>query len=453
MTRPNILFILSDQQRWDTVGAYGEPLGTELNLTPNLDTMAQQGVLFRNAFTCQPVCGPARACLQTGLYATANGCITNSFSLKPDAVTIADCMHNAGYETGYIGKWHLASNTHTSSDPSENFHTRAIPQERRGGYRDHWLAAELLEFTSHGYEGYLFDGDNRRVDFEGYRVDAMTNYVLDYLRSYATQKEDRPFFLFTSYIEPHHQNDLNRYVGPIGSKQRFAQYPIPGDLDGAEGDWKEHLPDYLGCCWSLDQNLGRIRTELELLGLSENTIVIYTSDHGSHFRTRNGEYKRSCHESSIHVPMIAYGPGFSGGKTIDELVSLIDLPPTVLTAGGATVPDLMQGRALQPLVDGTATDWPEEVFVQISESQTGRAIRTARWKYNVFAPDAEPRATGSDRYVEEFLYDLEADPHERHNLVHDPAHKGIRAELAARLKRRMAEVGESEPEIVAAESA
>lgn len=453
-TRPNILFILSDQQRWDTVGAYGEPLGTQLNLTPNLDAMARQGTLFRHAFTCQPVCGPARACLQTGLYATANGCVTNGYALRPDAVTIAGCMNHAGYETGYIGKWHLSSNNAISKDPAENFRTRAVPPERRGGYRDHWLAADTLEFTSHGYEGYMFDGDGRRVDFEGYRVDCTTNFVLDYLRGYATRNgagdDRRPFFLFTSYIEPHHQNDLARYVGPIGSKQRFARYPTPGDLDGAEGDWKQHLPDYLGCCWSLDQNLGRIRAELERLGIADNTVIIYTSDHGSHFCTRNCEYKRSCHEASIRVPLIACGPGFDGGRTVDELVSLIDLPPTVLTAGGAAVPGHFQGKAIQPLAQGDVAGWPDDVFVQISESQVGRAVRTRRWKYGVTAPDTDRHAAGSERYVEQYLYDLQSDPHERNNRVADASLREVRAELAARLKRRMAQAGEAEPTIVAA---
>ncbi len=137
------------------------------------------------------------------------------------------------------------------------------------------------------------------MDFEGYRVDCITNFMLDYLRTYATRRPQRPFFLFSSFIEPHQQNDQNRFVGPIGSKSRFAKYNVPGDLvgttpePGRRCDWPEQMPDYLGCCWSLDQNLGRIRAELELLGLAENTVVIYTSDHGCHFCTRNSEYKRS----------------------------------------------------------------------------------------------------------------------------------------------------------------
>ncbi len=449
MNRPNILFLFSDQQRWDTVGAYGQPLATRFNLTPNLDAMARQGTLFRHAFTCQPVCGPARACLQSGLYASRSGCLDNGYALPQNITTMAGCMSNAGYQTGYIGKWHLASNDKRGTNPNdaENFRMCAVPPERRGGYRDFWLAADTYEYTSHAHEGFLFDTQGRRVDFEGYRVDRTTDFILDYLRDQYVRRYDRPFFLFASYVEPHQQNNLGRYVGPIGSKQRFADFTMPGDLIGAGGDAATQMPDYLGCCWSLDQNVGRIRAELDLLGLAENTVIIYTADHGSHFCTRQKRYKRSCHEASIHVPLIACGPGFNGGNTVDELVSLIDLPPTVLTAGGAAVPREFQGRAVQPLARGDAAGWRDDMFVQISAGQISRAIRTRRWKYCAIAPGTTKDSPGAERYVEQFLYDLDADPHERDNRVSDPALRDVRAELAVRLKRRMVEAGEREPVI------
>jgi len=182
------------------------------------------------------------------------------------------------------------------------------------------------------------------------------------------------------------------------------------------------------------------------LGLADNTVVIYTTDHACHFRTRNGEYKRSCHDNSIRTPLIACGPGFTGGKVIDDMVSLIDLPPTVISASGAKPPDYFKGRPLQTLVDGSAKDWPEEVFVQISESHTGRAIRTKRWKYSVRAPGRNAGGV-SDVYVEDFLYDLQADPHERTNLIADPKHAATRAKLATALKRHMADAGEKTPTI------
>jgi uncharacterized sulfatase len=407
--------------------------------------MAAEGVRFENAFTCQPVCGPARACLQTGKYATEVDCHTNHRMLPPDEKTIAHYLSENGYEVGYIGKWHLAS--FGPRDGEDNFRTRPVPPERRGGYKDFWLASDTLEFTSHSYDGYMFDGElNKRAFPEGrYRVDAHTDWVLEYLR---TRNGEKPFFLFVSYIEPHHQNDHGHYEGPHGSKERFRDFVVPGDLVGTDGDWREEFPDYLGCIHSLDTNLGRIRDELERLGLAEDTLVLYTSDHGSHFCTRNSEYKRSCHDGCIRVPMIASGPGFSGGKVVDELVSLIDLPPTILNVGGIETPAYMRGRSLQALAEGEATDWPEEVFLQISESQVGRAIRTKKWKYSVRAPGKEGSVPNSDTYAEDFLYDLEADPHERNNLVQSQEHVEIREMLSERLKRRMVQAGEQESTIV-----
>jgi len=292
----------------------------------------------------------------------------------------------------------------------------------------------------------------RKVEFpkNRYRVDCLTDYAVEYLRTRSGQK---PFFLFLSFVEPHHQNDHDCYEGPKGSKERFKDFTVPGDLAGTEGDWREQYPDYLGCINALDGAVGRLRDELEALGLADNTLVIYTSDHGSHFKTRNSEYKRACHDGCVHVPMIAYGPGFRGGHVADELVSLIDLPPTLLTAAGIAPPPAhraaMRGRPLQPLAEGTAVDWPQEVFIQISESQIGRAIRTRKWKYSVRAPGEFhwSETPSSDVYVEDFLYDLEADPHERCNLVKDAAHTDVRAGLAATLKRRMRKAGEPEPVI------
>jgi len=441
MAKPNIVFVFADQQRWDTVGCYGQPC----DVTPHLDRMAAEGVRFEHAFTCPPVCGPARACLQTGKYATEVGCHTNHRMLPLNEATVARLLRSQGYEAGYIGKWHLASCG--ERDGPDDFRTIPVPEERRGGYDDFWLASDVLEFTSHGYGGHMFDGFGNRRDFpEGrYRADAITDWVLEYLSS---RTRDRPFFLFVSYLEPHHQNDRGHYEGPHGSKERYGTFAAPGDLSGAGGDWREEYPDYLGCVNSLDTNLGRVLGELTRLGIADNTLVIYTSDHGSHFCTRNSEYKRSCHEGCIRVPMVLRGPGFSGGRVVRELVSLIDLPPTIAVAGGMRPPKAMRGRPLQGLVSGAATDWPQEVFLQISESQVGRAVRTARWKYSVSAPDRSGwNDAASDSYVEEFLYDLAFDPHERVNLVRDPSFAGVRAQLRARLLRRMAAAGERKPEI------
>ncbi len=442
MKKPNILFVFSDQQRWDTCGCYGQPL----DITPNLDAMAREGIRFENAFTCQPVCGPARACIQTGKYAAEVGCHTNHRMLPLDEKTIAHRLAGNGYDTAYIGKWHLASCG--PENGADDFRIRPVPPERRGGY-DHWIASDVLEFTSHSYDGHMFDAQGNRRDFpEGrYRVDALTDWAIEYLRT--RRGAEKPFFLFLSYIEPHHQNDHNHFEGPEGSKSRFKDFVPPQDLVKSQGDWRAEYPDYLGCINSLDSNLGRIRGALAALEL-DDTLIIYTSDHGSHFRTRNAEYKRSCHDGCIRIPMIIAGPGFRGGNAPSQLASLIDLPPTILAAAGITPPATMRGRALQEIVSDSPSDWPDEVFLQISESQCGRAIRTHKWKYSVRAPDKTGGDPASDTYVEDFLYDLEADPHEQHNLVGDTGLAEIRKELSLSLKRRMVQAGETEPRILPA---
>ncbi|MCF7943719.1 MAG: sulfatase-like hydrolase/transferase [Spirochaetia bacterium] len=476
MKKYNILFFFSDQQRWDTCGCYGQALP----VTPNLDAMADEGVLFENAYTCQPVCGPARACLQTGKFATETGCFRNDIGLLQDEKTIAHHFQENGYRTGYIGKWHLASTNSGSNDtalysssgaepagrnasgnslqkrPAVDFHAAPVPVPYRGGWKDQWIASDVLEFTSHAYDGYMFDKNNKVKMFpEGrYRPDAQTDWVLETLEEWSDDRQI-PFFLFVSYIEPHHQNDHNQYEGPRGSKELFCDFSPPGDLVGHEGDWQENYPDYLGAINSLDANLARIRRKLKELNMDDSTIIVYGSDHGSHFRTRNNEYKRSCHQASTHVPLVIYHPDRAQAVRlrVKNMVSLIDLPPTFLDLAGLPVPYTFQGRSLVPFLDKAAQldDWDDTVFIQISESQIGRAVRTRRWCYCVASPGGDPwNDKDSTVYQELYLYDLEKDPHEQNNLIHDSEYAGTKEWLREQLVRKMQAAGEDFPEIIKA---
>jgi arylsulfatase A-like enzyme len=182
------------------------------------------------------------------------------------------------------------------------------------------------------------------------------------------------------------------------------------------------------------------------IGQEENTIVVFTADHGCHFRTRNAEYKRSCHDSSLRVPLVIWGPGLDRRQVVPEPVGLVDVPPTLLDAAGLPVPETMQGRSLLPLVRREAADWPEETFVQISESMTGRAIRSERWTYCVMAPDGQS-AKDSDVYVESHLYDTFADPFQHVNLVGRDPYKEIAGQLRNRLLERMRRAGEPPAEV------
>lgn len=449
--RPNILFYFPDQQRWDTIGTYGQ----ELDITPNLDQLAQEGVLFEQAFTAQPVCGPCRSIFQTGKYPTETGCFRNSISLPKDVKTIADYFNENDYETAYIGKWHLASDGELEKKPRIDYTTTAIPLERRGGYEGFWRASDVLEFTSHGYDGYVFDEDMNKVEFEGYRVDCITDFGLEFLDQYNGEK---PFFMTISHIEPHHQNDRGHYEGPEGSKERFKDFTLPEDLKAlGGGDAMEEYPDYLGACESLDENLGRIIDKLKEKGLYENTIIVYASDHGSHFRTRNkdenlhgyDDYKRSCHSSSLRVPLIITGPGFRGGKVIKDLVSTASLPKTFLSMAGIDVGSKMIGEDLKKVAEGKTQGRLNEVFAQVSESRVGRCVRTEEYLYSVYAPGKNGgEYADSDVYVEDYLYDLKKDPYELNNVIRDEAYEAVRKSMRKKLLHHMDLAGENIPQIL-----
>lgn len=424
--KPNVIVFFTDQQRWDSTGVHGNPL----DITPNFDRMAVEGTHLYNTCTCQPVCGPARSSLQTGLYATNTGCFVNHIPLPQTIPTLAHRFKDAGYRTAYIGKWHLAS-----KEP--------VPKDEQAGY-EYWLASNVLEFTSEAYKTVLHDGDGNEVRLPGYRVDALTDAAVRYIDSH----KENPFFLFLSFVEPHHQNQIDDYPPPDGYRERYTGRWMPPDLQALGGSSAKHLGGYFGMIKRLDEALGRLRDAIKSLDLAENTIILYTTDHGSHFKTRNGEYKRSCHESSIRIPTAFTGPGFNGGGRVQELVSLVDLPPTLLEAAGLPVPSEMEGRSVLPLLHGDNADWPEEVFIQISEAQVGRAIRTKKWKYGVDAPDKSGRTDScSDIYQEQYLYDLESDPYELQNLIEHGSHRQVADMLKERLIKKMVEVGESKPVI------
>ena len=384
--QPNVLVFFTDQQRWDTVGRHGNTL----DVTPNFDMLSAEGCFVRDSFTCQPVCAPARGALQTGRYPTATGLYRNGLALPEGERTLAHHFREAGYRTGYIGKWHLADD-----DP--------VRPEQRGGYDD-WLASNILEFTSR---------PTRRSAGSRRRAKSLSSYY------------DHP--------APAGLADWIRKRAPV----------IPEDLKALGGTTSAHYPGYMGMVARLDTALGRIADALRSEGMLDDTILLFTSDHGCHFKTRNDEYKRSCHEASIRVPTFLRGPGFAAGSEPARLVSLIDLPPTLLDAAGITPPAQMQDHSI------LAKGGPDDIFIQISESHVGRALRTRCWKYEMIADDADGwDDMDCDSYREAFLYDLDADPHELVNLIGRRDLAEVRAMLRARLLDRMAMAGEARPRVL-----
>jgi arylsulfatase A-like enzyme len=439
--QPNIVIYHSDQFRWDFVGANGLNSSTR---TPNLDALAASGTNFTCAVTNQPVCAPSRSVTITSRYATETGVWRNGLGLREDLPTLATELRKAGYTANYIGKWHMAPGTEAEGD-----RIGPVEPEHRGGFLDLWEAANALEHSSHPYEGTIWDRDGNPITFKDeYRVDFITDRAERFLR----QKQEKPFLLMISQLEPHQQNDLGRMVGPKGSAERFSDAFVPADLRSFPGDWHKQLPDYYGACESIDASVGRVRKVLEEEGLSENTIFVFMSDHGCHFMTRNQEYKRSSHNSSLRVPLLVEGPGFESARQIQELVGIIHLAPTLLDAAGVQVPASMKGRSVLPLLrDPKArSQWPNRELIQISESMTGRTIRTKDWTYCIADPTGATDKSASTNYHEYQLYDQRNDPHELVNLAGRKEYRATSDELSRQLKELMAEAGEAVPEIVPA---
>lgn len=442
--KPNILIFFTDQQRWDTLGVNGNPSG----LTPNLDRIARANTNIPLGFTCQPVCGPARACLQTGQYASTNGCHANTIPLSPESHNLGKLFNGAGYSTAYIGKWHLGDSG--SAGP--------VASEYRQGY-DYWRGANTIEAVSDHYRAVLYDNDGNECLLPGYRVDALTDVAIRYI---ATPR-DTPFFLTVSYLEPHHQNHRDDHPAPEGYASLFQDVWMPPDLCALPGFNPPHLnggtayrdwPGYCGMIKRLDEALGRIEDCLRSTDQLDNTIIVFLSDHGSHFKTRNPEYKRSCHDASIHIPMVFAGPGFRAGGNLDELVSLVDVAPTLLDAAEIAVPPGVQGRSILPLLRRSHDSWPDYAYFEISEAAVGRGIRTKRWKYCVIARELAGRAIpdADTAYTEEFLYDLYSDPYELENIINSAAHEPVKQKLRAMLTEQMIAIGQPPPKIIPADT-
>jgi choline-sulfatase len=411
LTRPNVVVFLTDQQRWDSLGAAGNPLG----LTPNLDAMCRTGTMFEVACTTNPVCAPARAALQTGRYPTNAGVHRNGRPLPPDVPTLAREFGAAGYQTGYIGKWHLSG-----EEP--------VPKEDRGGYES-WLAANLLEFSSDAYHTVVYDEDDEAVFLPGYRSDALVDAAIRFVAR--ASRQDRPFLLFLSLLEPHHQNEQDNYPAPDVYRDTYTSAWLPPDLAALPGTAHQHAGGYYGQIKRVDEGFGRLRDALTSLRLTDSTLVLYTSDHGSHFKTRNDEYKRSPHDGSIRVPLVVDGPGYRGGRRVPAPVSTVDVVPTLLAAAGIAAAEHLDGMPLDRYFDVPADD-ADGVLVQVSETEVGRALRTSRWKYHVHAPDAGD-VPCADSYTERALYDLDADPYELDNLIDSENHRDVAAELGRAL--------------------
>jgi arylsulfatase A-like enzyme len=274
----------------------------------------------------------------------------------------------------------------------------------------------------------------------------MTERARRFLHSPAAQ---RPFLLTLSYLEVHHQNDSDTFDPPKEYKGRYANPFIPQDLRPYPGSWPSQLADYFACVAKMDETVGTVRKMLAETGLDRNTILVFLSDHSCHFKTRNAEYKRSPHDSSIHIPLVIEGPGFNRGMQISELVSQVDLMPSLLQSIGLPVPETVQGHSFLPLLDRKTDGWRNEVFFQMQEFYTGRGLRTPQHTYAAIAPKAPgwKGVPNASKYVDYALYDNYADPFQHTNLAGRATHAAVAAELRQRLLARIREAGDAQATI------
>jgi N-acetylglucosamine-6-sulfatase len=444
---PNVLFILCDDLRPDALGCYGSPHVK----TPRIDSLAADGVRFANAFCTTSLCSPSRASILTGRYAHAHGVRNNFTELPPGLPHWPARLKQQGYATAYIGKWHMGED---NDAPRPGFD---------------W-------FVSHKGQGKYFDtewniGGERREVVPGYYTTVVTDFCLDWLKR---RPAGKPWALCLGHKAPHsfyfpepkHERGFDGVRVPYPEsafqldgkpdwikQRRSTWHGIYGPLF----EWRKKFPDarpeavadfermvraYWGTILSVDESTGRLVDFLQETGQFENTLVVFMGDNG----LLEGEHgmvdKRTMHEPSIRVPLVARGPGLPQGKVVTGQVLTEDIAPSILDLCGAPTIEDIVGRSWRKLATAGDPEWRTEWLYeydyekQFPYTPNIRGIRTDRWKFVRY-----PHGDGSpDRHLPE-LYDLANDPGELTNLAADPAHAATRAELEQRLAALLARHG------------
>lgn len=429
---PNILLIVSDDQRPDTIHA----LGNAAIETPNLDKLVARGTSFTRAYAGYPICHVSRAQILTGTHAFKALPDYPGGSIDPKLATLAGTLQKAGYHTCYTGKWH------NDGHPKQRGYTTTSALYSSGGGKG--ITQPEIDDRGRplsGYRGWTFKGDQNQAELDkgvGLQPDNSRHIAYGAMHAIATAPKDQPFFIHINFAFPH---DPRQW--PAGMKNSYdpTKIPLPvnfaakhpfdhGNIDGRdelllptpriESDVREELALYYAMITDLDAQLGRILETLTTTGHADDTIIIFTADQGLALGSHGLLGKQNQYEHSIRSPLIICGPGLPKNERSTALVTLHDLFPTLCDLTSTAIPPTVTGKSLAPLLRHQSGRVHEFVTGMFTDTQ--RMICDERWKF-VLYPKAEC----------EQLFDLQNDPDERHDLSTDPAHQAKRDELKAKL--------------------
>jgi arylsulfatase A-like enzyme len=446
--RPNFVFMFADDQRYDAVGAVQREQGDKGRFpwfkTPHMDRLAAEGVRFRNAFVVNSLCSPSRASFLTGKYSHANGVCDNRTPLGDKLVTHATLLRDAGYSTGYVGKWHMGQ------------------QPARPGFD--WFAS----FIGQGaYVGASFLVNGKPEKSDDWTDDRSAAYAIRFLET--ERAKDKPFLLVVGFKAPHGPFDppkrlADAFVGQTARRVPNLGLPPGFNADlGKPKDVGEKVPvnlNYFRCIAGVDENVGKVLDALDRLKLADDTVVVYASDNGFYLGEHTLADKRSGYDESLRIPLIVRYPK-SGlrGVTRDDLVLNIDLAPTFLDLAGLPVPKDVHGRSWKPLLAKEAPKGPFRTsffYEYFREDGPKKMAAPAVGGYNTPTMTGVRTAThkllkyrGHPEWTE--LFDLAADPFETKNLSGDAARAEVRAALEKEHDRLAKELGYAVPATVPAE--
>jgi arylsulfatase A-like enzyme len=415
---PNILFVIADQWRFEAFGYAGNP---DVK-TPNLDLLQREGIQFVNAVSGMPVCCPTRASILTGQRPLTHGVFLNDVPLNPEAVTIGKVLRTAGYDTAYIGKWHVDGHGRS------NF----IPRERRQGF-DYWKVLECTHDYNHS--AYYAD-DPEKLYWEGYDAIAQTRDAQQYLRDHA--QSQKPFFLMLAWGPPHDPY----FTAP--EKYRVLYDPEkltlrPNVPEAGRANARKTLAGYYAHCTALDDCLGQLRRTLQDAGLAENTLLVFTADHGDMLGSQGAYKKQRPYDEAIRVPLLLHWPKGLGVKArqLDAVINSEDLMPTLLGFCGAAIPKTVEGLDYSGCLRGGKNPGdgatmilcasPFGEWVRRNGGREYRGVRTTRYTYV------------RDLSGPWLLYDNRTDPYQTNNLANLPKYSRLQGKLDATLARKLKE--------------